>query len=216
MCAPHQSLQSPYFCPEVRLPPSLPISTKSNNTEDVSNQGTFNIWEGAFFWEMEELTRPVTPDLHSLNCRGSWARGWSAGERTPSGLPAAHPEASLQVMPTLCVAGLGRGPEGPQGRSPARIWKARPSPRVACWGRKHTGGDRSEEELGVRLGKGATPTLLISLCRSLVTISSKTSPSPLMSLGMEVGRLSLLTERPEHQNQKHLAEGCQAQAPPPP
>lgn len=36
------------------------------------------------------------------------------------------------------------------------------------------------------LGKGATPTLLISLCRSLVTISSKTSPSPLMSL--EEGR----------------------------
>lgn len=46
--------------------------------------------------------------------------------------------------------------QGPQGSSPARIWKARPSPRVAC--------------------------LLISLCRSFVTISSKTSPSPLMSL----------------------------------
>lgn len=31
-------------------------------------------------------------------------------------------------------------------------------------------------------GRGATPTLLISLCRSLVTISSRTSPSPLISL----------------------------------
>lgn len=63
--------------------------------------------------------------------------------------PAAHP-----VMPLTPPTDLGQ--LGPQGNSPAGIWKARPSPLVAC--------------------------LLISRCRSLVTISSKTSPSPLMSL----------------------------------
>lgn len=136
MCAPRQSLQSPYFCPEVGLPPSLPLSTKSNNTEDVSNQGTFNIWEGELFREMEELTRPVTPDLHSLNCRGGWARGWSAGERTPSGLPAAHPEASLQVMPTLCVAGLGRGPDGASGQEPCSHLEGQAVPSGGLLGKK--------------------------------------------------------------------------------
>lgn len=97
-------------------------------------------------------------------------------------------------MPTLCVAGLGRGAGGGLLRAGALLASGRPGhPLGWLAGEESTreGGDRSEEELGVGLGKGATPTLLISLCRSLVTISSKTSPSPLMSLGMGVGRLSL-------------------------
>lgn len=36
----------PFFFPlEVEEHPPLPLSTKSNRTEAVSNQETFNIWE---------------------------------------------------------------------------------------------------------------------------------------------------------------------------
>lgn len=56
-----QSSQNSFFAPEVELHTSFPLSTKSNSTEQVSNQGTFNSWEVALFQETGRLTKPVTP-----------------------------------------------------------------------------------------------------------------------------------------------------------
>ena len=119
-------------------------------------------------------------------------------------------------MPTLSVTGLGwglGGGGGASGQEPCSHLEGQAVPSGGLLGKKAHGGggwgDRSEV-LGVGLGKGATPTLLISLCRSLVTISSKTSPSPLMSLGMRVGRLSL---RGQSTRIRSTGRECQASGP---
>lgn len=52
--------------------------------------------------------------------------------------------------------------------------------------------------------------MLISLCRSLVTISSKTSPSPLMSLGEEAGQAEPLMPEQWEPELPGASRGCQA------
>lgn len=147
---------------------------------------------------MGELTRPVTPT--STPCMGEEAgpeaglqeKEQAAGSPLPTLSPASR---SCQHCLSQVLAGGWGAVGGASGQEPCSHLKGQAVPSGGLLGKKAHGGggwgDRSEEVLGVGLGKGATPTLLISLCRSLVTISSKTSPSPLMSLGMRVGRLSL-------------------------
>lgn len=95
----------------------------------------------------------------------------------PISVAAACPEANLQAMPRHSPGAI---------REAAQLASGRPGhPLGWLAGEENTQKWDIRNSWGLATGKGATPTLLISLCRSLVTISSKTSPSPLMSLGWE-------------------------------
>lgn len=75
------------------------------------------------------------------------------------------------------------------------------------------GGSERKHQWAKSVGRAVALTLLISLCRSLVTISSKTSPSPLMSLGVGVGSSAQQERTRETEPPKESAHGLKPNHP---
>lgn len=156
------------------------LSTQKQPRTKRLSQGTFNTGE------LGSIRRGLRRTVTRSSIPASESRGRSTGEdrQHPCGLRLPTPSCHQHCPQTLVSWAL---------RATAPLASGRPG-RPLGWlarGESTQEGACHKQSGGRALGEGATPTLLISRCRSLVTISSKTSPSPLMSLGEEGGRLSL-------------------------